>query len=117
MEGLKTMNDQSGNTAQPWYDSEEHFATQLEGRLAQQLGRALLDATAAQIRGEMAQGRAAALGERVGALAVDVEDLKQQFDAGEVERKRLLARIDELETVAAEALSAELTPSTRKRQP
>ena len=74
------MNDQSGNTAQPWYDSEEHFATQLEGRLAQQLGRALLDATAAQIRSEMAQGRAAALGERVVALGSDVAELKDMVD-------------------------------------
>ncbi len=73
------MNDQSGNTAQPWYDSEEHFATQLEGRLAQQLGRALLDATAAQIRGEMAQGRAAALGERVGEIEEVVKDLNANY--------------------------------------
>jgi hypothetical protein len=81
MEGLKTMNDQSGNTAQPWYDSEEHFATQLEGRLAQQLGRALLDATAAQIRHEMSQGRAAALGERVATMDADVAQLKDMVEA------------------------------------
>ncbi|WP_397402734.1 hypothetical protein [Phenylobacterium sp.] len=75
------MNDESSHHQQHWYDSDEHFSTQLEARVAQKLGRAMLDVTGAQIRLEMAHARSAAQGERVKAIEAEVETLKGMVDA------------------------------------
>lgn len=60
---------------QPWFVSEEYFNATFQDRIAGTIGRAIMDAHAANIRADMANAKAGAYASRLGEIEKEVADL------------------------------------------
>lgn len=67
------------NGEQPWHSSQGYFTAQMDRRIAEEIGRGVIQRHTSEVRAEMAEGQAREYGGALAAIEGEVEKLKAQL--------------------------------------